>query len=61
MRREGERLRVYDRTAILTGTLAATVRVGGRPEQPLRARFTAVYVERNGGWRLVSWQTTRSE
>ena len=51
---------VYGDTAVETGTMLLQVRAAGGPIQKLRNVFTAVYVKRDGAWRLVTYQSTRA-
>jgi ketosteroid isomerase-like protein len=51
-------VRRYDDVAVLTGRAAARVQVGGRSME-LDVRFTDAYVNRDGHWQLVAWQSTR--
>lgn len=51
-------VRVYGETAVLTGRVV--MRVETREQSlVLPARFTSVYVRRDGLWRLAAWQSTR--
>lgn len=43
---------------VLTGMAAMTVSLGGRLTS-FRVRFIDVYVEQDGVWRMVAWQSTR--
>jgi hypothetical protein len=52
------RVRVYGRTAAVTGTARMQVRANGAVLR-FSARFTELYVENGGGWRLAAWQSTR--
>ncbi|HEX7087180.1 MAG TPA: nuclear transport factor 2 family protein [Vicinamibacterales bacterium] len=49
-------VRLYGNTAILTG--AATMTMRGQAD-PVRLRYTLVYVKRDGRWQAVAWQSTR--
>ena len=50
-------VRTYDDAAIVTG--AATVEVtASSSDRHLEIRYTSVYVRRDDGWQLVSWQST---
>jgi ketosteroid isomerase-like protein len=51
-------VRLYGDTALMTGT--ALVRLRGRAE-PLSLRYTLVYVKRAGEWKMVAWQSTRTQ
>ena len=50
--------RVYGDTAILNGTARVKVKTGGQ-ESNIHLRFTTVWIERDGDWRMVTWQATR--
>lgn len=54
--REQPVVRLYGDTAIFTG--AATITMRGQPD-PIRLRYTLVYVKRDGRWQAVAWQATR--
>ncbi|MCI0438863.1 MAG: nuclear transport factor 2 family protein [Chloroflexi bacterium] len=49
--------RVYGSTAVLTGIVLNRVR-GGGGVRDLNLRFTDVYVQRQGKWQMVAWQST---
>lgn len=51
-------VRVYDSAAVVTGVAHLRVR---RSEQvvQLNLKFTDVYVQKEGGWQMVAWQSTR--
>jgi ketosteroid isomerase-like protein len=51
-------VRVYGEAAVVTGKAAMKVLSNGQ-DLAMAVRFTAVYVRREGGWRLAAWQTTR--
>jgi len=51
-------VRVYGETAVVTGQAAMRV-IAGSQEHQLSIRFTEVYVQIDGDWKLVSWQSTR--
>jgi ketosteroid isomerase-like protein len=55
---EDIRVRVYGSTAVLTGRCRFEVTSGGQ-DLKLRVRYTDVYVNRDGAWRMVAWQSTR--
>lgn len=44
-------------TAMVTGRVEMTVVAGGR-EVHLDSRYSAIWVERNGDWRFLCWQST---
>jgi ketosteroid isomerase-like protein len=50
--------RAYGDAGVVSGTLQARVRSAGGTERKLRAVYTAVYAKRDGGWRLVAYQST---
>lgn len=55
------RVRVYGGAAVISGHSAVRVR---SPRAPggvieMEMRFTAVYVNRGGQWRMTAWQSTR--
>lgn len=54
--RDTPAVRLYGSTAVLTGTASMTMR--GQAD-PVRLRYTLVYVKRNGRWQAVAWQSTR--
>jgi hypothetical protein len=43
---------------VLTGVCAISVLSGGKPNS-FRVRFIDVYAQRDGGWRMVTWQSTK--
>ena len=43
---------------VLTGVCAISVVSGGTPNS-FRVRFTDVYANQGGQWRMVTWQSTR--
>jgi ketosteroid isomerase-like protein len=51
-------VRIYGDTALLTGT--AVVGLRGRAEK-LSLRYTLLYVKRAGEWKMVAWQSTRTQ
>jgi hypothetical protein len=52
------RVQTFPGVAVITGRVWMRVIVGGR-EMAVTSRFTEVYALRDGGWRLVAWQSTR--
>ena len=57
-RREGTTFRIYEKSALSSGTVQITVfdQRGGRV---LEIRYTAAYVLQEGMWRLAAWHNTR--
>lgn len=51
-------VRIYGDTALMTGT--ALVGLRGRTEK-LSLRYTLLYVKRAGEWKMVAWQSTRTQ
>ena len=43
---------------VLTGVAAINVNSGGKPNS-FRVRFTDVYENQNGTWRMITWQSTK--
>jgi len=43
---------------VLTGAAAISVMSNGKPNS-FRVRFTDVYENQNGTWRMVTWQSTK--
>ena len=43
---------------VLTGVAAISVNSRGKPDS-FRVRFTDVYENQNGTWRMVTWQSTK--
>jgi ketosteroid isomerase-like protein len=54
------RVRLYDRTAVITGQTQMTVSFSGT-SSAISSRYTHVYCELRGKWRLVSAQGTSIE
>ncbi|AXE19203.1 nuclear transport factor 2 family protein [Runella rosea] len=52
------KVRIYDKTAIITGVCAAKVVSNGQ-QLNTRFRFTDVYIKRKEGWQMVTWQSLR--
>jgi hypothetical protein len=52
-----QRVRLYQATAVVTGRTRMSGRFGGTPFEAL-SRYTHVYVEQQGRWRLVAAQGT---
>lgn len=55
---EDIQVRSYGTTAIVTGTMRSVALVAGK-ESRVHMRFTSVWVEREGRWRMAAWQSTR--
>ena len=43
---------------VLTGIAAISVNSSGKPNS-FRVRFTDVYENQNGAWRMITWQSTK--
>ena len=43
---------------VLTGVAAISVNSNGKPNS-FRVRFTDVYENQNGTWRMITWQSTK--
>ena len=43
---------------VLTGVAAISVNSNGKPNS-FRVRFTDVYENQNGAWRMITWQSTK--
>ena len=57
-RPEEPKLRVYGDTAVATGLASVEVNNHGQ-ELSMKLRYTDVWVNRGGQWRMVAWQSTR--
>jgi len=51
------RVRVFGETGVVTGRIDMKV-VVDQAERAIAARYTAVYVHRDGRWQLVAWQSS---
>jgi hypothetical protein len=60
VRTRDEVVHVYGETGVVAGTAVLQVQAAGGAIQKLRSVFTAVYVKREGSWRLVAYQSTRA-
>ncbi|WP_051210663.1 nuclear transport factor 2 family protein [Runella zeae] len=58
MNPEELKVRIFDKTAIVTGVCAAKVISNGQ-HLNTRFRFTDVYVRRKQGWQMVTWQSLK--
>lgn len=52
------KVRIYGKTAVVTGLCAAKVLSNGQ-QISTKFRFTDVYVKNKIGWQMVSWQSLR--
>lgn len=50
--------RVYDRIVVLHGLADVSVRIAGTP-QAFTLRYTDAWVNRDGRWQMILWQSTR--
>jgi hypothetical protein len=48
----------FGNVVVLTGVAAISVNSNGKPNS-FRVRFTDVYENQNGTWRMVTWQSTK--
>ena len=48
----------FGNVVVLTGVAAISVESRGKPNS-FRVRFTDVYENQNGTWRMVTWQSTK--
>lgn len=55
---EETKVRVYGNTGVVTGRASLKVRSKGQ-EESFRVRYLDVYINRNGRWQMVGWQSTR--
>ena len=58
MRREDVRVRVFGSTAVITGRAQVEVTTEGEA-RAFPIRFTDVYVDKDGRWTMVAWQSRR--
>lgn len=58
MNAEELKVRIYGKTAVITGVCGAKVLSNGQ-QLNTRFRFTDVYVKSKAGWQMVSWQSLR--
>lgn len=52
------KVRIYDNTAVITGTAAMKVSAGAN-DLAFSLQFIEVYENSEGRWRLLAWQSTR--
>jgi ketosteroid isomerase-like protein len=52
-------VRVYGKTAVMTGRMDVRILTNGQPVPLIPLKFTSVWVQRNGQWQFVAWQSTR--
>ena len=57
LKRAEPSVRFYDTTAIVTGSVLMSIHMGGQA-MTVSSRYTHVYAEQDGRWRLVSAQGT---
>jgi len=55
---EERSVRIYGHTAVVQGIAHVLVKVGER-DVDVRLRFTEVYVEKDGAWKMALWHSTR--
>ena len=48
----------FGNVVVLTGVAAISVNSNGKPNS-FRVRFTDVYENQNGTWRMITWQSTK--
>ncbi len=53
------KVRVYGTTAIINGEATIVTSTGGGEPNRTELRYTDVWVQRDGRWQMVSWQSTR--
>ena len=51
-------VRVYDRMVVVHGLAGVSLRTGGDP-LAMTIRYTDAWVNRNGRWQMILWQSTR--
>jgi hypothetical protein len=56
---DDQHVRVIGSTAIVVGVATVTPKRNGQPGTVFKIRYTAVHVNRNSRWQLVSFQATR--
>ena len=55
--RSDTEVQVFGNVALVTGAVTIEVVAGGR-ELQLNARYTVTWLERDGRWQFLSWQST---
>ena len=55
--RSDTEVQVFGNVALVTGAATIEVVAGGR-ELQLNARYTVTWLERDGRWQFLSWQST---
>jgi hypothetical protein len=55
---EERSVRIYGHTAVVQGIAHVLVKVGER-DVDVRLRFTEVYVDKDGAWKMALWHSTR--
>lgn len=52
-------VRMYGSTAVITGAAIIKTTSNGGEERTSNLRYTDVWVQQDGRWQMVSWQSTR--
>lgn len=52
-------VRVYGTTAVMNGRMNVRILTNGQPVPLIPLTFTSVWVQRDGRWQFVAWQSTR--
>ena len=61
IRSRGESVHVYGDAGVLTGDAAVQIQLPGGKRRTIDNVYTAVYVKRDGAWKLVAYQSTVAE
>jgi hypothetical protein len=61
IRTSGEAVHVYGEAGVLTGDAKVSIQLPGGERRTIDNVYTAVYVKREGAWRLVAYQSTEAE
>ena len=61
IRTRDESVHVYGETGVLTGNALVQIQLPGGKRRTIDNVYTAVYVKRDGAWRLVAYQSTEAE